>query len=172
VLARDPLAPRRSEMATSYLEVARGTSYEDADTRLALLRKALRLDPAHEGHARTEAEIAFTEAKNLEAQGRPDAFLLRRALELDPGHQGAKEALDSFEQRVVTPPTSNVRWAAVGGIGAGALVIAGAIALWGRKRPRGKPPVSRGESGDRPEPPPTGERGHVEARSRGIDATD
>ena len=80
-----------------------------------LIGKALRLDPDHESHDKTEAEIAFTEAKKLEAEGRPDAFLLRRALELDPGHQGAKEALAGFEQRVILPPTSNVRWAAAGG---------------------------------------------------------
>lgn len=141
VLARDPLAPRRSEMVPSYLAVARATSYDDPDARLALLRKALRLDPDHESHAKTEAEIAFTEAKKLEAQGRPDAFLLRRALELDPDHQGAKDALAGFDQRVIAPPASNVRWAAAGGIGAGTLVIAGAIALWGRKRQRGHLPA-------------------------------
>jgi tetratricopeptide (TPR) repeat protein len=138
VLARDPLAPRRSEMVASYLEVARATSHDEADARLALLRKALRLDPEHASHAKTEAEIAFTEAKKLEAQGRPDAFLLRRAIELDPEHADAKQALATFDQRVVTPETSNVRWAAAGGIGASAFLIAGAIALWGRKKPRGR----------------------------------
>lgn len=137
VLARDPAAPRRSEMVASYVALARATPYEEPEARLALLRKALRLDPDSATHAQTEAEIAYTEARMHEAEGRPDAFLLRRALELDPGHEGAKEALATFDQRVVAPPASRVRWAAAGGIGASALVLALAIALWGRRRPRG-----------------------------------
>jgi hypothetical protein len=136
VLARDPFTARRAEMVPSYLAVARETPLEEADGRLVLLRKALRLDPEGEDRARIEAEIAYTEAKALEAQGRPDRFLLRRALELDPGHAGAKEALADFETRVVEAPASKLRLGAAGGVGAAALLVAAVIALTGRRRRR------------------------------------
>lgn len=146
VLARDPFAPRRGEMVASYLAVARETSLEKADDRLVLLRKALRIDPENADRKILEAEIAFTEAKALEAKGRPDRFLLRRALELDPSHAGAKEALADFETRVVEAPASRLRIGAAAGVGALALVIAAGIALTGRsrraRRAPGPPPAT------------------------------
>lgn len=134
VLARDPLAPRRGEMAPSYLALARATPLAKGSERLALLRKALRLEGAAPPRPVIEAEIAFTEAKLLEEQGRPDAFLLRRAIELDPTHEAAKEALAGFETRVVEPPVSELRWAAAAGVGALSLVVAAILGFWGRRR--------------------------------------
>lgn len=154
VLARDPFAPRRGEMATSYLVVARDTPLDRAEERLALLRKALRLDPEGSQRKAIEAEIAYSEAMALEAQGRPDAFLLRRAVELDPGHAGAKEALADFDTRVIEVPASRLRTGVAGGIAAFAVLVAAAIALTGRnKAGRGK--AGRSEAG-RPKaaPPP------------------
>jgi len=161
VLARDPFAPRRGEMVTSYLALARATSLEQAEPRLALLRKALRLEPESAQRTVVEAEIAFSEAKLLEAQGRPDVFLLRRAVELDPSHAAAREALATFETRVVEPPADRLRLAVAGSIGAFAILVAGAIALTGRRRKltppaekTTKPPAPSGEGGI--EPPPEG----------------
>lgn len=136
VLARDPFAPRRGEMVPSYLAVARETPIEKAADRLVLLRKALRIDPEGAERKVVEAEIAYTEAQALEAQGRPDRFLLERALELDPGHAGAKAALADFETRVVEPPASKLRLGAAGGVGAAALLVAAVIAFTGRRRRR------------------------------------
>lgn len=159
VLARDPFAPRRGEMVASYLAVARATPLEKADDRLVLLRKALRIDPESAERKVVEAEVAFTEAKALEAKGRPDQFLLRRALELDPSHAGAKEALADFETRVVEAPASKLRIGAAAGVGALALAVAGVIALTGRRR---RPAPASPDKTTTP-PSPGGEKGDGDA---------
>jgi tetratricopeptide (TPR) repeat protein len=120
VLARSPLFERRKEMVKVYAARARSLGqHEDA---LAMMRKALRLDPTGEHAKKIEAEIAYLEGRLLIAQGTPDKFAFKRALELDPAHAGAREALTSLEDRVVQRKGSLNRYLAAGGVGLAALL--------------------------------------------------
>ncbi|MBL8740202.1 MAG: HEAT repeat domain-containing protein, partial [Myxococcales bacterium] len=135
VLARDPLFDRRSEMAMAYFEHARTIPFEEAERRLAMLRKARRLSPAAGDANKIEAEIAFTEAKVLIKEGRPERYLLTRATELDPTHVEAKELLASFEEKATPKPQAAVpRYTLAGGIGAAALLLIGFVAFFRRKK--------------------------------------
>lgn len=143
VLAQSPLFDRRKDMATSYFEVAKTIGFDKAEDRLAMLRKARRLDPQSESVTRIDAEIAFTEAKVLIAEGRPDRFLLKRATDLDPTHEEAKALLASFEKAAVPPPAEPpMRYGPAGAIAGGALVLAALAAFFLRKKtpPPASPP--------------------------------
>ncbi len=154
VLARDPLFDRKKEMASSYARLAASLPIERADEKLALLRKAQRLDPGGVDDKRIEGQIAYVEARLLMKEGRPDRFLLERSIQLDPSNQEARDALATFEENAVQEKKSNVgRFAGAGAIFAGMIAIVLAIALWGRKkrsRTRGEPPTPPASSG-----PPT-----------------
>lgn len=148
VLATDPLFERRKEMQPAYFEVAKTIGFDKVDERLALLRKALRLDPTGAGAKPIEAEIAFSEAKALIAEGKPDRYLLARAVELDPTHQEAAQLLANFDQRALEsapPPPPAPRWALSGGILAAAIALSGLVAFFRMKKPA--PPAP-------PAPPP------------------
>ncbi len=143
VLARDPLFDRRSEMAAAYFAEAKTIPFEEAERRLAMLRKARRLAPeSADARAKVDidvdkvdAEIAFTEAKVLIKEGRPERYLLTRATELDPSHVEAKELLASFEEKASPKPQAAVpRYTLAGGIGAGALLLIGFVAFFRRKK--------------------------------------
>ncbi len=149
VLAQDPLFERRTEMGAAYFELAKTIPFERGEERLAMLRKARRLQPASPSGdgaatdpARIDAEIAFTEAKLLIAEGRPDRFLVARALELDPTHSGAKELAASFDERAVVVVEKPWRryWAA-GGVGALTLALLAFAALFRRSKP--EPPAAK-----------------------------
>jgi tetratricopeptide (TPR) repeat protein len=148
VLAQDPLFERRSEMVSAYFELAKTIPFDKGEERLAMLRKARRLEPATPAAdsadpavARIDAEIAFTEAKLLIAEGRPDRFLVARALELDPSHAGAKELAASFDERaVVVVDKPWKRYWAAGGVGALTLALLAFAALFRRSKP-GSPPA-------------------------------
>lgn len=144
VLARAPLFERRKEMVKAYVERARslGRSAAELEESLAMMRKALRLDPRGDQAKKLEAEIAYREGLLLIEQGKPDKFILKRALELDPAHAGAREALASLDDPVVERKSQTPRYLAAGGVGLAALV---AMLLLGRRRRRA-PSVS---------PPPT-----------------
>ena len=145
ILARDPLFDHRKEMAPSYLALASAVPIEHADDKLALLRKAQRLDPTSPDDKKIEGQIAFVEAELLMKEGRPDRFLLERALELDPTNQDAKKALATFEEKASTEKTTQTRrFAVAGGIFAGMLAVIAAIVLWGRR--------SKPKSGKQPPP--------------------
>ncbi|NUP09980.1 MAG: hypothetical protein HOW73_28360 [Polyangiaceae bacterium] len=138
VLARDPLFDRRKEMAVSYFELAKSLPFDKADDRLAMLRKARRLDPDPKNTA-IDAEIAFTEAKILIAEGRPDRFLVDRAVKLDPTHADAKALLDGFEEQAVQPDKPVPRYGLAGGIAGGTVLLAGIAAFFlFRKKPAPK----------------------------------
>lgn len=157
VLARDPLFDRRKEMAPSYLAVALALPIEEGDKKLALLRKAQRLDPGGKEDQHIEGQIAYVEARLLMKEGRPDRFLLERALELDPSNKEARDLLASFEEKAVTQKKSNVtRFAGAAGIFVGMVALALGIGLWGRKkRPRnGPPPPPRSSPPEGSAPPP------------------
>lgn len=141
VLARDPLFDTRKQMAPSYFEVAKSIAIDKPDERLAMLRKARRLDPDSPSAPKIDAEIAFTEAKALLAEGRPDRSLVERAVELDPEHAGARQLLAGFEQQAVKEQPTWPRKAVAGGIAGGAAALIAlvlAIALG-----RGKKKVER-----------------------------
>jgi len=108
-----------------------------------MLRKARRLDPGSPSGAVIDAEIAYTEAKALLAEGRPDRSLVLRALELDPSHAGAKELAASFETEAIGEKPEWPRRTAAGIAGAataGLLGLVAAIALLrNRKKPGAKP---------------------------------
>lgn len=146
VLARAPLFERRKEMVKAYVERARsmGRSTPELEEALAMMRKALRLDPRSDQAKKIEAEIAYLEGLLLIAQGTPDKFILKRALELDPAHPGAKEALASLENPVVERKSQTPRYLAAAGVGLGALVT---MLLLARRRRTPTPA---------PAPPPAG----------------
>ncbi|HTJ80893.1 MAG TPA: hypothetical protein VL400_04195 [Polyangiaceae bacterium] len=157
VLARDPLFDRRKLMAPTYVEVAKTIPFERGEERLAMLRKARRLDPESSDAAKLDAEIAFTEAKLLIAEGKPDRFLVDRALELDPSHEGAKELAASFEQKAVQVKTPWTRYYAAGAIGFVTLALLAFAALFKRRgastKPTDAPPTKPTDAP--PAPPPT-----------------
>ncbi len=136
VLARSPLFERRKEMVKTYVARARALA-EDRRTpgrveqALAMMRKALRLDPAGDRARKLEAEIAYLDGLVLIEQGTPDKFTFKRALELDPSHAGAREALASLEDKVAPRESHLHRYIAAGGIGVAALI---AMAFLARRR--------------------------------------
>jgi tetratricopeptide (TPR) repeat protein len=147
VLARSPLFDRRKEMVKTYVDRAMEIEGEKRDDALAMLRKALRLDPKAEGAKKIEAEIAYLEGVILIEQGSADRFLLTRALELDPGHQGARKALASLEEKAVERQDNSKRYAAAAGVGLAALI---AMILLARR------PRRPGGGSKRPDAPPGG----------------
>jgi tetratricopeptide (TPR) repeat protein len=162
VLARSPLFDRRKEMVKAYVDRASQLESEKREEALAMLRKALRLDPKGEGSKKIEAEIAYLEGVLLIEQGSPDKFLLTKALELDPTHEGAKRALASLEQKVVERQSNLRRYVAAAGVGLAALI---AMILLARRRrdPEGPsaplgPPAPLGPSAplSPPAPEPAG----------------
>lgn len=139
VLARSPLFERRKEMVPTYVDRANQLESDKREEALAMLRKALRLDPKSPNARKIEAEIAYLEGVILAEQGSPDRFLLAKAVELDPTHDRAKRALASLEQKVVERQDNMRRYLAAGGIGLFALIAM--VLLARRKRsPEGAPP--------------------------------
>ncbi|WP_437966685.1 hypothetical protein WMF04_45010 [Sorangium sp. So ce260] len=137
VLARAPLFERRKEMVGAYVERAKSLPADRREDALAMLRKALRLDPTGE-HARTiEAEIAYLEGALLIDRGTPDKFVLERVLELDPAHAGARSALASLGDKVAERKSQKNRYIAAGAIGFAALLAMFFIA---RRRSDPAPP--------------------------------
>jgi tetratricopeptide (TPR) repeat protein len=133
VLARAPLFERRREMAPSYAERARQLEGGQRDEALAMMRKALRLDPKGERAKALEAEIAYLEGEVSIAAGTPDKTAFERALALDPAHERARQALAGLEDKAIERQTSYQRYAAAGGIGLLAVIL---MILLGRRRPR------------------------------------
>jgi tetratricopeptide (TPR) repeat protein len=149
VLAIDPQFDKRAEMSATYFELGKQTSFDEPELRLARLRKARRL--VSKPSPRVDAEIAYTEAKMLLDEGRPDRFLLKRALELDPEHAEAQALMASFESEATrraaaVEPTRPYTLA--GGIAAGALALAAVVALLPRRKRRS--PVPGALAGDSP----------------------
>jgi len=136
VLARAPLFDRRREIVKAYVERAKELEKDKRDDALAMLRKALRLDPKADGAKKLEAEIAYVEGMVLIDRGTPDKFILQKALELDPTHDRARAALASLEDKAMERQSNLRRYGAAGGIGL--LAIIGIVLLALRRKP---PPV-------------------------------
>jgi Tfp pilus assembly protein PilF len=144
VLARSPLFERRREMAPTYVDRAKQLEEGHRDEALAMMRKALRLDPKGDHAKAVEAEIAYLEGEISLDQGTPDKTAFEKALALDPSHERARRALASLEDAAIERQTSLGRYIAAGGIGVLSLI---AMLLLGRRRPpRGQPPVVGGGS--------------------------
>lgn len=160
VLARSPLYDRRAEMVDAYRARARELESDKPDEALAMLRKALRLDPKGPAAKPIEADIAYLEGLVLIARGTPDKFILQRAIELDPGHDRARAALASLEDKAVERQSNLRRYSAAAAIGAVALL---GIALLARRRRTPAPaPVPRpGLVGAPATPPPAVEPPHA-----------
>jgi tetratricopeptide (TPR) repeat protein len=139
VLARSPLIERRREMVPTYVERAKQLEGDKREEALAMMRKALRLDPKNAEAPKIEAEIAYLEGEVSIAQGMPDKTAFERALSLDPSHDRARKALASLEDKVVERQTHYHRYAAAGGIGVFAILAM--ILLW-RRKPRASEPVA------------------------------
>lgn len=132
VLARSPLFDRRKEMVKSYFD--RATTLEDGhrDDALAMMRKALRLDPKSDLAKKIEAEIAYLEGAISVDRGAPDKTAFQKALTIDPQHAASKQALAALEDKVVERQSQMPRYVAAGGIGLVALI---AMILLARRRP-------------------------------------
>ena len=138
VLAHAPLFDRRKEMVPAYIERAKDLQKPDADAALAMLRKALRLDPKGPAAKKTEADIDTLEAVLLAERGTPDRHLLARALELDPTNDRARAAMAGLEEKAEPRQTDLRRYAAAGAIGVVALA---AMVLLARRRRDPEPGV-------------------------------
>jgi tetratricopeptide (TPR) repeat protein len=147
VLARSPLFDRRKEMVKSYFD--RATTLEDGhrDDALAMMRKALRLDPKSDLAKKIEAEIAYLEGAISVDRGAPDKTAFQKALSIDPQHAASKQALAALEDKVVERQSQMPRYAAAGGIGLAALI---AMILLARRRP----PTEKRPDAPPPAPPP------------------
>ena len=147
VLARSPLFERRKEMVKSYFD--RATTLEDGhrDDALAMMRKALRLDPKSDLAKKIEAEIAYLEGAISVDRGAPDKTAFQKALTIDPQHAASKAALAALEDRIVERQSQMPRYAAAGGIGLVALI---AMILLARRRP----PTEKRPDAPPPAPPP------------------
>jgi tetratricopeptide (TPR) repeat protein len=147
VLARSPLFDRRKEMVKSYFD--RATTLEDGhrDDALAMMRKALRLDPKSDLAKKIEAEIAYLEGAISVDRGAPDKTAFQKALTIDPQHAASKAALAALEDKVVERQSQMPRYAAAGGIGLVALI---AMILLARRRP----PTEKRPDAPPPAPPP------------------
>src|SRR6185369_1870988 len=104
------------------------------DEALAMMRKALRLDPKGDRSKKIEAEIAYLEGALSVDQGSPDKTVFQRAIDLDPTHERARTALASLEDKAIERQGHLGRYAAAGGIGLLALV---AMILLARRKPGG-----------------------------------
>ncbi|WP_437956946.1 hypothetical protein WME76_37115 [Sorangium sp. So ce119] len=148
VLARAPLFERRKEMVGAYVERARSLADERREDALAMLRKALRLDPTGEHAKKIDAEIAYLEGALLIDRSTPDKFVLERALELDPAHAGAKAALASLGDKVAERKSQKNRYIAAGAVG-----IVAMLAMFFIARRRSDPaPAPRQASAAPPQP--------------------
>ncbi|WP_434043699.1 MULTISPECIES: hypothetical protein [Sorangium] len=148
VLARAPLFERRAEMVAAYVERAGSLADDRREDALAMLRKALRLEPTGEHAKKIEAEIAYLEGALLIDRGTPDKFVLERALELDPAHAGAKAALASLGDKVAERKSQKNRYIAAGAVG-----IAAMLAMFFIARRRSDPaPSPRQGSAAPPQP--------------------
>ncbi|WP_437315945.1 tetratricopeptide repeat protein [Sorangium sp. So ce385] len=149
VLARAPLFERRKEMVGPYVERARSMPADQREDALAMLRKALRLDPTGEQAPKIEAEIAYLEGALLIDRGTPDKFVLERVIELDPGHAGARAALASLGDKVAERKSQKNRYIAAGAVGFAAL-----LAMFFIARRRSDPaPSAKQPSAAPPQPP-------------------
>ncbi|MFT3774077.1 MAG: hypothetical protein QM820_52600 [Minicystis sp.] len=151
VLARSPMFERRKEMVPSYVDRAKQLEDGKRDEALAMMRKALRLDPKGERAKALEAEIAYLEGEVSIAQGMPDKTAFERALALDPAHERARKALAGLEDKAIERQTNYQRYAVAGGIGLLAVI---AMILLARRKPR---PVAEKAAPEEPkvaEPPP------------------
>lgn len=152
ILAEDPLFQDRASMAPSYVKTALALPPEKNEERLAMLRKAQRLDPGGKDDKHIESLIALTEAKLLIDDRRPDKFLLERAVELDPTNQEAKDLLASFETKAIEQKQSDKkRFFVAGGIFAAMIVGMLVVGLVGRKK---KKPDGAPKAAGNPAAPP------------------
>jgi tetratricopeptide (TPR) repeat protein len=132
VLARSPLFERRREMVPAYIARARELDESHRDDTLAMLRKALRLDPKSPTSKALESEIAGVEGALLAARGTPDKFILARAIELDPTNADARATLASLQDKAIERASSIRRYVLAAVVGAAALVAM--ALLWWRRR--------------------------------------
>ncbi len=144
VLARAPLFERRREMVKTYVARSKELPREQREDALAMLRKALRLDPKSPDAKKLEAEIAYLEGVVLMDRGTPDKLLLKKAIELDPSHERARAALASLDDQVAPKKDWTKRYIAAAGLGLAALL---AMILLYRRKPAAKAPPA-------PPPPP------------------
>lgn len=138
VLARAPLFERRKEMVKTYVSRSKELPREQQEEAIAMLRKALRLDPASPDAKKLEAEIAYREGALLMDRGTPDKLLLKKAIELDPSHERARAALASLEDQVAPKKDQTKRYAAAAGLGLAALLAM--ILLYRRRPPKAEAP--------------------------------
>ncbi len=104
-LRREPLLPRRSEMAAGYvaeatqrLDALTGTDDAPAvDAALTLLRRAVRLAPEHPEVSTWRATVAFHEAERMRQLGVLDEGAYEAVLVARPDHAGAAAVLADIE---------------------------------------------------------------------------
>jgi tetratricopeptide (TPR) repeat protein len=132
VLARSPLFDRRKEMVPTYVARAKELESDHRDDALAMLRKAVRLDPKAAGNRQIEAEIDYLEGAISIERGAPDKFILGRALELDPTNDRARQALASLDEQATVRKTSVKRYVAA--MGVGILALLGMLFLARRRK--------------------------------------
>ncbi|HEY4122079.1 MAG TPA: hypothetical protein VGM56_29635 [Byssovorax sp.] len=147
VLARAPLFDRRKEMVPTYLARAGELDADKRADAIAMLRKALRLDPKGPLSRKIESAIDAMEGAASIDEGKPDRALLERAVDLDPANDRARQALASLEERAVARPSRSKQYAAAAGLGLLALVAMIFLVRW-KPKPPGGPRVDPGKGSD------------------------
>ena len=145
VLTRSPDYPKRTELASAYLEYAQQSLAKRPAQALAALRRVERLGKGSDVE-KTATSLRLTlEAEALAATGIADRTLLARALEVDPKNQRAHDELARFEHGEIKADDSSRYYAA----GAIALVALGGIlvVLFRRGKAVANEPVSAEQRG-------------------------
>ena len=132
VLARAPLFDQRASMVPGYLALAASLDDAARPRKLAVLRKALRLDENGPKAQAIAAEIAFLDAEDIASHGVVDVGAYEKALALDPTHVGARAALARLTSERDAREGTMRRYAAAVAIGVAALL--GALAVVLRRR--------------------------------------
>jgi tetratricopeptide (TPR) repeat protein len=133
-LVTAPFGDAAPQLAPLYVRIA---GHHEANGRvehaLDCLRRALRLDADGKDRTRTLARIKYLEAELRLATGQVDLISYTQALALDPGLSEARAVLDELTGK--TRERERERQRALALLAAAVLVVAGCLALRGRRPP-------------------------------------
>ncbi|HEX6240169.1 MAG TPA: hypothetical protein VFZ61_04730, partial [Polyangiales bacterium] len=131
-LVTAPFGEAAPQLSPLYVRIA---GHHEANGRveraLDCLRRALRLDADGKDHSRTLARIKYLEAELRLARGQVDLASYTQAVALDPGLSEAQAVLDELTGK--THERERERQRALALVAAAVLVVAGCLALRGRR---------------------------------------
>ncbi len=131
-LARQPMLPRRAQMAPAYVAVAQEKEGTDHQAARAAYRKALELDPGGPHAGQIRGALAYLEGEDLRARGIEDRAPYERAIQADPSNADARARLAAMDDaaRKREDRQTHYEWAA----GLTACALAAAVMVVRRRR--------------------------------------